>query len=298
MLSHRAATQRPERTMDWLTEPLSYEHIRRGLLICAFVGFTNGYFSAFVVLRKSALQVGSLSHSLLPGIGVGILLFGLSQASAFAGALVAALIVGLGSLLVARSSRLGQETALAILFTTAFAAGLLLLEFAPVNVDIDHYLFGNILFATDADLMTVFWVSALSLIILTILRRPIILMLFEPDAARALGVPVRALNYLLLGLLILVLISTLQAVGCLLALGLLVTPAATVYLLTDRAEALFWGGGVVGVLGASVALLLSHHLNFSPGSTIILSLGAIFALAFLFGPRHGVAANLIARRRA
>ena len=103
--------------MDWITEPLSYEHIRRGLLICALVGFTNGYFSAFVVLRKSALQVGSLSHSLLPGIGVGILLFGLSQASAFAGALVAALIVGLGSLLVARSSRLGQETALAILFT-------------------------------------------------------------------------------------------------------------------------------------------------------------------------------------
>jgi len=284
--------------MEWITEPLGYEHIRRGLLICTLVGFTNGYFSAFVVLRKSALQVGSLSHSLLPGIGVGILLFGLSQASAFAGALVAALIVGLGSLLVARSSRLGQETALAILFTTAFAAGLLLLEFAPVNVDIDHYLFGNILFATDADLMTVFWVSALSLTLLTILRRPMILMLFEPDAARALGVPVRALNYLLLGLLILVLISTLQAVGCLLSLGLLVTPAATVYLLTDRAESLFWGGGLVGSAAAIVALILSHHLNFSPGSTIILALGTIFALAFVFGPRHGIAPNLIKRLRA
>ena len=198
-------------------------------------------------------------------------------------------------MLVARSSRLGQETALAILFTTAFAAGLLLLEFAPVNVDIDHYLFGNILFATDTDLMTVFWVSALSLTLLTMLRRPIILMLFEPDAARALGVPVRVLNYLLLGLLILVLISTLQAVGCLLALGLLVTPAATVYLLTDRAEVLFWGGGIVGIVATAFALLLSHHLNFSPGSTIILSLGAIFALAFIFSPRHGILSNLVRR---
>ena len=92
------------------------------------------------------------------------------------------------------------------------------------------------------------------------------------------------------------LISTLQAVGCLLALGLLVTPAATVYLLTDRAEVLFWGGGLVGGFAASVALLLSHHLNFSPGSTIILSLGAIFALAFLFSPRHGIASSLINRR--
>ena len=282
--------------MDWITEPMSYEHIRRGLIICVLVGFTNGYLSAFIVLRKSALQVGSLSHSLLPGIGVGIILFGLSQASAFAGALVAALIVGLGSLLVARSSRLGQETALAILFTTAFAAGLLLLEFAPVNVDVDHYLFGNILFATDADLMTVFWVSALALTLLTLLRRPIIVMLFEPDAARALGIPVRTLNYLLLGLLILVLISTLQAVGCLLALGLLVTPAATVYLLTNRAEVLFWGGGLVGMSAAAIALIASHHLNFSPGSTIILTLGAIFSLAFLFSPRHGIIASLQNRR--
>ena len=284
--------------MDWITEPLSYEHIRRGLIICVLVGFTNGYLSAFIVLRKSALQVGSLSHSLLPGIGVGIILFGLSQASAFAGALVAALIVGLGSLLVARSSRLGQETALAILFTTAFAAGLLLLEFAPVNVDVDHYLFGNILFATDADLMTIFWVSALALTLLTLLRRPIIVMLFEPDAARALGIPVRTLNYLLLGLLILVLISTLQAVGCLLALGLLVTPAATVYLLTNRAEVLFWGGGLVGMSAAAIALIASHHLNFSPGSTIILTLGAIFALAFLFSPRHGIIASLQNRRKS
>ena len=282
--------------MDWIIEPLSYEHFQRALLICVFAGFTNGYLSAFVVLRKSALQVGSLSHSLLPGIGVGILLFGLSQASAFAGALVAALIVGLGSLLVARSSRLGQETALAILFTSAFAAGLLLLDFAPVNVDIDHYLFGNILFASDADLNTVFWVSVISLLILTLLRRPIILMLFEPDAARALGVPVRGLNYLLFGLLILVLISTLQAVGCLLALGLLVTPAATVYLLTDRAESLFWGGGLVGMVGTVAALFLSHLLNFSPGPTIILALGFIFSIAFLFGPRHGVAARVICRR--
>ena len=163
-------------------------------------------------------------------------------------------------------------------------------------MDVDHYLFGNILFATDADLMTVFWVSALALTLLTLLRRPIIVMLFEPDAARALGIPVRTLNYLLLGLLILVLISTLQAVGCLLALGLLVTPAATVYLLTNRAEVLFWGGGLVGMSAAAIALIASHHLNFSPGSTIILTLGAIFALAFLFSPRHGIIASLQNRR--
>ena len=282
--------------MDWLTEPLQHEHMQRAIVICALAGFANGYLSAFVVLRKSALQVGSLSHSLLPGIGVGILVFGLNQASAFFGALVAAMIVGLGSLVVSRSSRLGQETALAILYTTAFAGGVLLLEFAPVNVDIDHYLFGNILFPTDADLLTVFWVSAIALTVMTAMRRPVIMMLFEPEAAKALGLPIRAMNYMLFGLLILVLISTLQAVGCLLALGLLVTPAATIYMLTDRAEMLFWGGGFVGAGGALAALFISHYLHFSPGASIILTLGALFALAWLFGPRHGVLARRMKSR--
>lgn len=284
--------------MNWLLEPLQYPHIQRALAICLLAGFANGYFSAFVVLRKSALQVGSLSNSLLPGIAVGILLFGLSQLSLFFGALVAALIVGLGSLLIARNSRLGQETALAILYTTAFAAGVLILEFAPVEIDIDQFLFGNILFAGGADLRAVFWVSLIALAALTALRRPIILMLFEPTAAEALGVPVRLLNYLLLGLLILVLISTLQAVGCLLALGLLVTPAAAVYLLTDRAEVLFWGGGLVGAFGASFALVLSHHLDVAPGPAIILTLGALFFAAWMFSPKYGMISGSDAARQS
>ena len=103
----------------------------------------------------------------------------------------------------------------------------------------------------------------------------------------------RTLNYLLLGLLILVLISTLQAVGCLLALGLLVTPAATVYLLTDRAEWLFWGGGIVGMLGSTLALFLSHQLDIATGSTIVLVLGAIFSISWILSPKYG----LLSRRK-
>ncbi|MCB1228728.1 MAG: metal ABC transporter permease [Verrucomicrobiae bacterium] len=281
--------------MDWITEPLQLVHIQRALMICLLAGFTNGYLSAFVVLRKSALQVGSLSQTLLPGIALGVLLFGLSQVSLFAGALTAALTVGVGSLLIARSSRLCQDTALAILYTTAFAGGVALMEFAPVDVDIDQFLFGNILFASPADLRTVFWVSLIALTTLTALRRPLILMLFEPSAASAVGVPVRSLNYLLLGLLILVLISTLQAVGCLLALGLLVTPAATVYLLTDRVEILFWGGGALGAGSATFALFLSHHLDVGTGPAIILTLGTLFFVAWIFSPKYGLFAGLLSR---
>ncbi len=281
--------------MDWLLEPIQIPHMQRALLVGLLAGFANGYVSAFVVLKKSALMVGSLSHSLLPGIAIGVLVAGLTPASAFIGALVAGLIVGLGSLLLSRASRLGHETALAILYTCAFAAGVLLLSRVGDNVDLNQYLLGNILFASDADVVTVFWVSAIAITALTALRRPIIVSLFEPSAAQALGIPVRWLNLLLFGLLILVLISTLQAVGCILAIGLMVTPAATVYLLTDNTNALFWGGGLLGAVGSVTALLVAHHFNLGPSTSIVLTLGIFFALAYVLSPKYGLARHLRGR---
>ncbi len=273
--------------MDWISEPLHHVHVQRALAICILVGFANGYMSAFVVLRKSALQVGSLSYSLLPGVALGVLLFGVAQFSVFAGALFAALFVGLGSLLLSRTSRVGQETALAILYTTAFGAGIVLFQFVPVHVEVDEFLFGNILFASAADLRTVFWVSSVAIVALTALRRPLILVLFDPASARVVGIPVRAMNYLFFSLLILVLVASLQALGSMLALGLLVTPAATVYLLTDRTDALFWGGGVLGASGSIGALLFSHHNDLPTGACIIIVLSGMFLLAWIFSPRYG-----------
>lgn len=281
--------------MDWIIEPLHHIHVQRALAICVLVGFANGYMSAFVVLRKSALQVGSLSYSLLPGVAVGVLLFGMAQFSIFAGALFAALFVGLGSLMLSRTSRIGQETALAILYTTAFAAGIILFQFVPVNVEVDEFLFGNILFASAADLRTVFWVSSISMVVLTAIRRPLILALFETSSAQVVGVPVRAMNYLLFSLLALVLVASLQAVGSMLALGLLVTPAATVYLLTDRIDALFWGGGILGAVASVGALIFSHHFDLPSGACIIIALSSLFLLAWMFSPKYGLLSAWISR---
>lgn len=282
--------------MDSLLSAFGEPHLQRALLLCVLAGFTNGYVSAFIVLRKSALMVGSLSHSLLPGIAAAILVAGLTPQSAFLGALIAGLIVGLGSVLISRASRLGHETAMAVIFTSAFAGGIILMNYVPQQIELEHYLFGNILYASDSDLRTVFWVSALALVVLTALRRPMTVMLFEPTTASTLGIPVRALNYVLFGIVIVVLISTLQAVGCILALGLLVTPAATVYLLSDSPSALFWGGGLVGMGGAVAGLVLSHLLGVGTGSAIVLVLGILFVVALIFGPRYGWIARIRTRQ--
>ena len=247
--------------IDWLLEPLDHAFNRRAVLAALLIGCTNGYASAFVVLRKSALKVGSLSHALLPGIALAILVVGLHDWSAFLGSLFAALIIGLGSLAVSRGSRLDQESALAILYTAAFSGGIILLRRLGVAQEMEDWLFGNIMGLRDSDLWTNFWISFAALGVLTALHRPLLMTLFDSEVAATLGVPVRALNYLLMAVLIVVLISSLQAVGCMLAIGLLVAPAATVYLLTDSTHAMFWGGALVGGLTSAISVLAGLWLN-------------------------------------
>lgn len=269
---------------EFISEPIA----KRALLACALIGFSNGFASAFVVLRKSALKVGTLSHGLLPGIALAVLFFGLSQWSALAGAVFAAMFIGLGSLFVARTSRLDQDTALGILYTAGFAAGYIVLTRLNIRQKLDEWLFGSIVGMADSDLWIAFGISVLAVLMLTALQRPLLIFLFEPNVAASLGVPVRFLNYATFGIVILVLISSLQAVGCILSVGLLVAPAATVYLFSNSARALFLGGGIIGMLGSVAAFFLSYPLGWHISSTIVLVLGVIFALAYISSPRYGL----------
>ncbi len=243
--------------MTWLIEPFRHEFMQRALFGCVLIGFTNGCLSAFIVMRRLALMADALSHSLLPGLAIGIILFGLTPSSLFFGALVAALLVALGAELISRSSRVKEDTSLGILYTVAFSLGIVLLSFAKVRVELHHYLFGNILGLADADLWIIYGISSVILPLLVLLQRPLLLTLFDSTVAASQGVPVGAINYLLLSMLVLSMISSLQAVGVVLALGLLTAPAATVYLFSDSFAALFWGGGVLGMAGSSLGLFIS-----------------------------------------
>lgn len=272
-----------------MLEVLTTGFYQRALLAAVMIGFANGFFSGFVVLRRTALSVSALSHTMLPGIALAIFITGaLTQANAFLGALFAAMIVGLGSVAVSRGNRIAQGTALAVLYTTAFAAGVAILPHLDTRQELEHWLFGDIVAVGNADLWVVFSISAVTLTTTNLLMRPILLTLFEPNVAAAQGVPTRIMQYLLFGLLILSLVASLQAVGCVLSVGLLVAPAATVSLLTDRTAALFWGGGILGALGSVAALLISARFDLSPGPVIVMVLGGFFLLAYLFGPKYGL----------
>ena len=187
--------------LQFLREPIA----QRSLLACLMIGFANGFVSGLVILKKSALQIGTLSCALLPGIAVAVLMFGLTRWSLLLGAVVAALLVGLGSLFVSRTSRLNQDTALSILHTTAFAAGFIVLVRLGLQQKIDDWLFGSIMSLSDSDLWIAFAISAASVLTLLLFRRPILLYLFDPDIATTLGIPSRLISYGIFTLIILVL---------------------------------------------------------------------------------------------
>lgn len=270
--------------MDFMREPIA----QRAMLAGVMIGFANGYISGFILLRRSALQINTVACSLLPGIAIAVLLFGLTQWSVLFGAVIAALIVGLGSLFVARTSRVDEDSSLGVIHTAAFAVGYLILVSMGLQQKIDDWLFGSIMGLSNADLWISFVISAITVVTLTALQRPLLIHLFEPNIAASLGINGRFLNYALFALVILVLVSSLQAVGAILSVGLLIIPSATIYLLTDKPHLLFWGSGVLGGVSAFLAFLISFPLNWHISSTIILVLSAFFFLAYIFSPKYGL----------
>jgi ABC-type Mn2+/Zn2+ transport system permease subunit len=275
--------------MNFLHDLWSHEFMRRALAGGALIGFTNGFLGAFIILRRMSLMADALSHSMLPGLAIGLVLFGLHPGGLFLG--------GIGAMLLARTSRLKEDSSLAILYTVAFSVGVVLLQFVPTSVDLKHYLFGNILGLGDADLWIAYGVTLAVVPGLLLLLRPLVLTLFDPTVARSQGVKVDALHVVLIAASVLAMISSAQSVGVVLMLGLLVTPAATLYLLTDKFTTMLWGGAFLGSAGSVLGLLLSYRFEKVPsGAAIVLVLGVCFLLAWAFGPRYGLVARLRKRR--
>jgi ABC-type Mn2+/Zn2+ transport system permease subunit len=148
----------------------------------------------------------------------------------------------------------------------------------------------------DSDLWTSYAITCVVMVLLVAFQRPLLLAIFEASVAKALGVRVGGLLGMLVVLIVLTMVSSLQAVGVLLSLGLLILPAATIYLLSDSFDTMLWGGAALGTAGAAAGLLASFYANIPSGPAIVLILGVLFLLAYLFGPKYGIVARRARRR--
>lgn len=254
---------------------------QRAVLATLIIGFVNGYASAFVLLHRSPLKLTALSHSLLPGVALAAYFVGLGVLSAFFGAVVAALAIGILTVLLSRVTRISDDTVLAVLYTGAFALGIMVLQHLGSNQDLENWLLGNILGLSDLDLWMSFGVGLVAVALLSLFRRAIVLNLYDPEVAASLGIKTRLLDYASFTILILVLVTTLQAVGCILAIGLIVAPAAIVRPFIATPETLFPLSGLVGAAGAALGLVLSIQLSQPAGASIAATLASLFILSVL-----------------
>ncbi len=270
-----------------------YGFSQRALLAAGMIGFVNGYLGGYIVLKRSALFAGGLTHTLFPGIALGALVAGLNPYSALLGAVVMALVAGLGATGIASVSRVDRDTALAILYTAAFGAGLIVLERIGTYVNIENYLFGNILGVGNTDLWFVYVAGGVTMTLLVLLQRPLLLYVFSADAAASQGIPVQLLGHGLAALLVVNMVISLQAVGAILTLGLLIAPAAILYLFSNSVRGILWGGGALGAGVSILCVVLSVATDVQTGPAIAGVFGVLFLLAFVASPVYGLAALVL-----
>ena len=264
--------------LELITAPLRYPFMQSALLAVMLVGLCCAAIGVYVVLRRMAFIGDALSHTILPGIVVAYL----NQWNLSIGAMVAGVLTALGIGWLSRRDEVREDTAIGVLFTAMFALGILLMSRARSFRDFSHILFGNVLGVTFADVGLMAVLTSLILLALFLFHKELELTSFDPTHAKVMGLSSDKLRYLLLVLLALSVVSAIQVVGVVLTSALLITPAATAALLTDRLSRMMFLAVIVSIVSGITGLYLSFYTNVSSGAAIVLVGTFFFALAWVF----------------
>ncbi|HLS88678.1 MAG TPA: metal ABC transporter permease [Sphingobacteriaceae bacterium] len=279
--------------MDILLEPLQYAFIQRALLTAVFIGITGAVMGSFLLVKRWSLLGDAISHAVLPGVALAYL-WGMPY---FIGAVATALLTSVGISFVEQHSRIKSDAAMGIMFISAFALGLAIISRAAGQVDLFHIMFGNILGVSPSDLWVAAVTGLLVLLVVVLLYKELLLWAFDPVAAEVMGFPVRGLHYAMMLLLSVTIVASLQAVGIVLVVAMLITPAATAFLLVRRFGPMMVVASVLGVTAAVIGLYLSYYWNLASGATMVLVSTAMFFLALLLSPQEGLLWQTLSRRR-
>lgn len=273
--------------MQGLIAPFQYAFMLKALGISALVGMVCAALSCFITLKGWALMGDAVSHAVMPGVVLAYV-FNLPFAlGAFVFGLTSVWLIGF----IQEQTRVKEDTVIGIVFTGFFAFGLILISKVRSSIDLTHILFGNVLGISNGDLIQTGIVSVITLVILMVLRKDLFLFCFDPIHARSIGLNTTFLYYTLLTLLSLTAVASLQTVGIILVVAMLITPGATAYLLCDRFDQMIGIALISGVFSSVVGTYLSYYLDGSTGGCIVVLQTLLFALAMIFAPKHGILAK-------
>ena len=267
--------------LDALLQPLTYAFMQRGLVAAVLVGIVCAVVGTYVVLRGMAFFGDALAHAILPGVALGYLVSGGAREPLFWWALGASIVSALGIGAIARKAQIKEDTAIGIIFAGMFALGIALISSVrSYAVDLSHFLFGDVLAVSLRDLGIIVVFGGLVILVIFGLYKEFLTLSFDPVLATTLRMPVGLLNNLLLVLIAVTIAVSLQTVGVALMVAMLVTPAATAYLLTRRLPYMMALGAALASLAGVIGLYLSYYLSIASGAAIVLTSTAIFALAW------------------
>lgn len=277
--------------MTALAEPFAYSYMLNAMWVSALTGAVCAFLSAYLMLKGWSLIGDALSHSIVPGVA-GAYMLGLPFA---AGAFLAGALAAGTMLFINQRTKLREDAIIGIVFTSFFGLGLFMVSVSPVSVNIQSIVLGNVLAISPADILQLAIIGGVSLVILLLKWKDLMVAFFDENHARTIGLNPAFLRFLFFVLLSASTVAALQTVGAFLVIAMVITPGATAYLLTDRFPRLIAMSVAIGAITSFAGAYASYFLDGATGGIIVLLQTLVFALAFLFAPRHGM---LAARRRA
>lgn len=278
--------------IEYLLIPFHYEYMVKAMVVSAFIGGVCAMLSCFVTLKGWSLMGDALSHAIVPGVAIAYLIGVPFALGAFVSGLAAAATMGW----IKSKTSIREDAVIGLVFTTFFAAGVLIISLYPSNISLKTIVFGNILGIANADIVQMLIISAVTLLVLGLKWKDLLLFAFDPNQARAIGLNTTALHMTLLTLLAATAVAALQTVGACLVVGMLVTPGATAYLLSDRFSRMMKIATAMGVSTSFLGAYASYFLNGSTGGCIVVLQTVLFFAALLFAPKYGVVANRLKAR--
>ena len=268
--------------IDTLLQPFQFDFMVQAFAVGAVIAAVSAVLSCFLVLRGWSLMGDAISHAVLPGIVLAYIAGIPLAIGAFGSGLFCAAATGW----IKTNSRIKEDTVMGVVFTGMFAIGLVIFSKTPSDLHLDHILFGNILGITTAQIVETVVISTVVFGAVLMLRRDLMLVCFDPSHARALGRPVKALNYLLLVLLSLAIVAAMKAAGLILVVAMLITPGATALLLTRRFDRMLAVAVVIAVGSSTTGIYISFFIDGSSAACIVLVQALVFvATLFVRGLR-------------
>lgn len=273
---------------DFIQGLFDFQFLQNALITSVMVGISAGIIGSFIILRGMSLMGDAISHAVLPGVALSYMLGSSYVIGATVFGMASAALIGF----VTKHSRLKNDTAIGIVFSAFFALGIILISFARSSTDLYHILFGNVLAVRDSDMFLTAAVLIIVLIAVPLFYKQLKLTSFAPTIAKSYGWNISAINYGLMFLLTLVAVTSLQTVGTILVIAMLITPAATAYQLTDKLLVMIVLSTVFGTLSSIVGLYFSYSYNLPSGATIVMAAAVFFIVAFIFAPKKGLIGQL------